>query len=467
MVAPRPRSPGELDRTRTTTWTGSGRPCCCTSSTTSCRAARSRWVHREAEATYARLAVELEAIIDDGPAGAGRRGSTRSVVFNAAPHGRDGVPALGAAVAAGARRQAGDGERGRPHRAGQRPRSGSPSTSAACSPRSYDVEPQREAIAPGAAGNLLQLHVDTPEPVGRLGRRPVLPQQRHRPDRRRQRRGRQRHAGGGRDRGRDAVLRPVHASTQTLRVRAGREAGRHRDTRSTGTRRRSSSRRRSRSTCTPTGRRRRRSSATSSGRPTRTPRGRRRSSRSARTAGCTSASRATASPSSTTRPTATTSPATVRDDGGTTTTVRLSLLRAPRFPDPETDQGVHTAERTRWCPAPAIADAVEEGYRINLPARVGHRRRGRRAAGRGRQPGVVVEAVKLADDRVRRRGRPAVRVARRPGRGARLTPSFDGRRRWRRPTCSSGRCPTGSTASAPSRLPRPARSTWRCGRSRS
>lgn len=31
----------------------------------------------------------------------------------------------------------------------------------------------------------------------------------------------------------------------------------------------------------------------------------------------------------------------VRADGGTTTTVRLSLLRAPRFPDPDTDQGVH------------------------------------------------------------------------------------------------------------------------------
>jgi alpha-mannosidase len=30
-----------------------------------------------------------------------------------------------------------------------------------------------------------------------------------------------------------------------------------------------------------------------------------------------------------------------RAGGGTTTTVRLSLLRAPRFPDPETDQGRH------------------------------------------------------------------------------------------------------------------------------
>ena len=32
-----------------------------------------RWVHREAEATYARLAVELEAIIGRAQTGAGRR----------------------------------------------------------------------------------------------------------------------------------------------------------------------------------------------------------------------------------------------------------------------------------------------------------------------------------------------------------------------------------------------------------
>ncbi|GIJ69780.1 alpha-mannosidase [Virgisporangium ochraceum] len=88
---------------------------------------------------------------------------------------------------------------------------------------------------------------------------------------------------------------------------------------------------------------------------------------------------------------------TVRDDGGTTTTVRLSLLRAPRFPDPETDQGEHRF-RYALVPGATIGDAVRAGYRINLPAR--------------RQPGnavveplvavdndaVVVEAVKLADD---------------------------------------------------------------------
>jgi alpha-mannosidase len=88
----------------------------------------------------------------------------------------------------------------------------------------------------------------------------------------------------------------------------------------------------------------------------------------------------------------------VRDDGGTTTTVRASLLRAPRFPDPETDQGVHRF-RHALVPGAAIADAVREGYRINLPER-------RVAGGTEVAPlvavdndAVVVSAVKLADDR--------------------------------------------------------------------
>ncbi|MGH4030208.1 alpha-mannosidase [Actinomycetota bacterium Odt1-20B] len=84
-------------------------------------------------------------------------------------------------------------------------------------------------------------------------------------------------------------------------------------------------------------------------------------------------------------------------DGGTTTTVRASLLRAPRFPDPETDQGVHRF-RHALVPGAAIGDAVREGYRINLP--------GRRVSGGAEvaplvsvdNDAVVVTAVKLADD---------------------------------------------------------------------
>ena len=55
-------------------------------------------------------------------------------------------------------------------------------------------------------------------------------------------------------------------------------------------------------------------------------------------------------------------------DAGTTTTVRVSLLRAPRFPDPETDQGTHRF-RHALAPGATIGDAVREGYRINLPER--------------------------------------------------------------------------------------------------
>ncbi|WP_446046419.1 glycoside hydrolase family 38 C-terminal domain-containing protein, partial [Streptomyces olivaceus] len=90
---------------------------------------------------------------------------------------------------------------------------------------------------------------------------------------------------------------------------------------------------------------------------------------------------------------------TVRTDGdqGTTTTVRMSLLRAPRFPDPETDQGVHRF-RHALLPGAGIGDAVREGWRINLPER--------HVSGAGEvaplvsvdRDAVVVTAVKLADD---------------------------------------------------------------------
>ena len=90
-----------------------------------------------------------------------------------------------------------------------------------------------------------------------------------------------------------------------------------------------------------------------------------------------------------------------RAGGGTSTTVRLSLLRGPRFPDPEADQDRHVL-RYALVPGASIADAVREGYAINLPER--------RGAGSAtidplvRMAGpnadaVVVEAIKPADDR--------------------------------------------------------------------
>ncbi|MFD8634637.1 alpha-mannosidase [Streptomyces sp. NPDC059533] len=88
----------------------------------------------------------------------------------------------------------------------------------------------------------------------------------------------------------------------------------------------------------------------------------------------------------------------VRADGGQTTTIRLSLLRAPRYPDPETDRGRHTL-RFSLAPGAGIGDAVREGHALNLPERV--------VRGSGVVPpllsvdddAVVVESVKLAEDR--------------------------------------------------------------------
>ncbi|MFM9371812.1 alpha-mannosidase [Streptomyces sp. Da 82-17] len=84
---------------------------------------------------------------------------------------------------------------------------------------------------------------------------------------------------------------------------------------------------------------------------------------------------------------------------GTTTTVRISLLRAPRFPDPQTDQGVHRFGYA-LAPGATITDAVREGYAINVPER--------RVPGAAPGPveplasvdldSVVLSAVKLADD---------------------------------------------------------------------
>jgi alpha-mannosidase len=87
-----------------------------------------------------------------------------------------------------------------------------------------------------------------------------------------------------------------------------------------------------------------------------------------------------------------------RGGGGVSTVVRLSLLRAPRSPDPETDQGNHHL-RYALVPGAGILDAAREGYRINLPER--------EVVGVAPveplvlvdNDGVIVESVKLADDR--------------------------------------------------------------------
>ncbi|GAB2713306.1 alpha-mannosidase [Streptomyces bullii] len=88
---------------------------------------------------------------------------------------------------------------------------------------------------------------------------------------------------------------------------------------------------------------------------------------------------------------------TVREDGGTTTTVSLSLVRAPRIPDPEADQGRHRFTYA-LLPGASIAEAVAEGYALNLPLRVADSAGEPEPVVSVTGEGVTFEAVKLADD---------------------------------------------------------------------
>ncbi|MEO9202851.1 MAG: glycoside hydrolase family 38 C-terminal domain-containing protein [Mycobacterium sp.] len=111
--------------------------------------------------------------------------------------------------------------------------------------------------------------------------------------------------------------------------------------------------------------------------------------------------------------------------GRPSTQVRLSLLRSPIYPDPESDQGEHRL-RVSVVPGARIADAVAEGYRLNLPLR--------QVASVGNcaveplfttdNPAVVIESVKLAEDRA---GDVVVRLyeARGTRARARLVHTFD------------------------------------------
>ncbi|GAA1878630.1 alpha-mannosidase [Lapillicoccus jejuensis] len=88
-------------------------------------------------------------------------------------------------------------------------------------------------------------------------------------------------------------------------------------------------------------------------------------------------------------------------DGGTTTTVALTLLRSATYPDPRAEEGRHV-RTVLVVPGADVADAVVEGHRLGLPRRVV---RGSGpvdpvvtvapVAGAG---DAVVDAVKLADD---------------------------------------------------------------------
>ena len=84
-------------------------------------------------------------------------------------------------------------------------------------------------------------------------------------------------------------------------------------------------------------------------------------------------------------------------DGGARTVARVTLVRAPLFPDPEADQGAHTF-RLSVLPGATVAAAVAEGLRLNLPTVSLQGAREVDPFLELDDPGVVVEAVKLADD---------------------------------------------------------------------
>jgi alpha-mannosidase len=88
---------------------------------------------------------------------------------------------------------------------------------------------------------------------------------------------------------------------------------------------------------------------------------------------------------------------TTESNGATVTSVRFSLLRSTKFPDPEADQGRHTL-KFKIRPAATIEDAVSLGYELNYPAREVQGNRPVEPLVSSSAAQVVVETVKLAED---------------------------------------------------------------------
>ena len=79
------------------------------------------------------------------------------------------------------------------------------------------------------------------------------------------------------------------------------------------------------------------------------------------------------------------------------TTLRLSLLRATNYPDPDADRGRHRFTYALLPHGGGLGPVLTESWALNLPPRlvVGEQRR---SIVRVDHPGVVVTAVKAADD---------------------------------------------------------------------
>ncbi|MER7794770.1 glycoside hydrolase family 38 C-terminal domain-containing protein [Streptomyces sp. NPDC097640] len=110
-----------------------------------------------------------------------------------------------------------------------------------------------------------------------------------------------------------------------------------------------------------------------------------------------------------------------RCDGGTDTTLRHTLLRAPHSPDPYADRGVHRFRHTVR-PGATIGDAVVDGYRLDMPLRLSDGVSSLRPLVCVDHPDVVVETVKLAEDRS---GDVVIRLYEAGGSAARTTLTAD------------------------------------------
>jgi alpha-mannosidase len=389
------------------------------------------WVHREAEETHAAVGHELRALVDTAqralaggsadaqdPASAGApTGSGGQVVFNSAPHARDGVPAMGAAL----RAQAASTVAPEPSGGGFVLDNGQVRVtvdSRGLITSAYDLTADREALAPGTAANLLQLHQDFPNKwdawdVDAFYRNTV----------RDLTEADSVEAVGTGDGAGVRVVRSFGASRieQTLTLREG---SRQVDVDTVVD---WHEREKLLKAAFPLDVRAAHSTAEIPFGFVERPTHANTSWDAAKFEVCAHRFLHVGEPDwgaalvndstyghDITRD--------VRADGGTTTTVRLSLLRSARFPDPEQDQGRHRL-RYAFVIGVQVPDAIRAGYRMNLPERTVPGSADVAPLVGVDEDGVVVTAVKLADDRS---GDVVVRLHEAHGRRGRatLSPSF-------------------------------------------
>lgn len=87
-----------------------------------------------------------------------------------------------------------------------------------------------------------------------------------------------------------------------------------------------------------------------------------------------------------------------REGGGVATTLRATLLRSPRYPDPRADAGRHRFAFA-LAPGTAVREAIAEGYRCNQAPISLQGEREVPALVKSTHPGVLIETLKLAEDR--------------------------------------------------------------------